>query len=134
MTFNFDLWFIFIPKTCFNPLILGRNLVLDNSECCSFQTIICTFVEQVKAYREYVVSKKSLELLSEEDRFMYQLSRAERLSTKLNVMYYIGNFFDNIHLITPVSEPFVRVNFKILVANDGFFCSKFKLSFHRHDL
>lgn len=48
------------------------------------------------------MSKKSLELLSEEDRFMYQLSRAERLATKLNVMYYIGNFFDSIHLITPV--------------------------------
>ena len=60
------------------------------------------FLIQAKAYRDYAVSKKSLDLLTEEDRFMYRLSYTERLATKLNVMHYIGNFFDNIHLITPV--------------------------------
>lgn len=58
---------------------------------------------QAKAFRDYAISKKSLDLLTEEDRFTYRLSFTERLSTKLNVMNYIGNFFDNIHLITPVS-------------------------------
>ena len=58
----------------------------------------------MKAYREYAVSKKSLELLTEEDRFIYRLSFTERLASKLNVMHYIGNYFDNIHLITPVNN------------------------------
>ena len=57
---------------------------------------------QAKAYRDYVSSKKNLELLTEEDRFIHRLSYTERLATKLHVMYYIGNFFDQLHLITPV--------------------------------
>lgn len=61
------------------------------------------------------MSKKSLDLLTEEDRFIYRLSFTERLSTKLNVMNYIGNYFDNIHLITPVSLLFLWPrNFELL--------------------
>jgi len=30
-----------------------------------------------------------------------QLGKVERISTKLSIMNYIGNFFDNLHLITP---------------------------------
>lgn len=62
----------------------------------------CNKFLQAKSYRDYVASKKNLELLTEEDRFIYRLSYTERLATKLHVMYYIGNFFDNLHLITPV--------------------------------
>lgn len=61
------------------------------------------FVEfQAKAYRDYAISKKSIDLLTEEDRFIYRLSHTERLATKLQVMCYMGNFFDNVYLITPV--------------------------------
>jgi hypothetical protein len=63
---------------------------------------------QTKAYREYVGSKKNVSLLTEEDKFLLQLGKVERISAKLSIMSYIGNFFDNIHLITPVSiEHFV---------------------------
>lgn len=58
---------------------------------------------QTKAYREYVGSKKNVSLLTEEDKFLLQLGKVERISAKLSIMSYIGNFFDNIHLITPVS-------------------------------
>lgn len=57
---------------------------------------------QTKAYREYVVEKKNPDLLTEEDKYLLQLGRVERLSAKLSIMGYIGNFFDNVHLITPV--------------------------------
>lgn len=32
---------------------------------------------------------------------MMQLGKVERIPTKLSIMNYIGNFFDNLHLITP---------------------------------
>ena len=56
---------------------------------------------QTKAYREYIIEKKNVNLLTEEDKFLLQLSKIERLSTKLAIMSYIGNFFDNAHLIAP---------------------------------
>ncbi|KAG8330411.1 Formin-like protein 2 [Homalodisca vitripennis] len=56
---------------------------------------------QAKAYRQYQLEKKDLCLLTEEDRFLMQLTRVERLSNKLSIMSYMGNFLDNVHLITP---------------------------------
>lgn len=62
------------------------------------------FHVQSKAYREYILEKKDINLLTEEDKFLLQLSRVERLTTKLTIMCYVGNFFDNVHLITPVGD------------------------------
>ncbi|KAG8036054.1 hypothetical protein G9C98_004633 [Cotesia typhae] len=58
-------------------------------------------IEKIKAYREYIIEKKNVNLLTEEDKFLMQLGKVERISTKLSIMNYIGNFFDNLHLITP---------------------------------
>uniref|UniRef100_A0A1B6L954 Formin-like protein n=1 Tax=Graphocephala atropunctata TaxID=36148 RepID=A0A1B6L954_9HEMI len=57
--------------------------------------------QEAKAYRQYQLEKKDLCLLTEEDRFLMQLTRVERLSNKLAIMSYMGNFLDNVHLITP---------------------------------
>ncbi|XP_077281283.1 formin-like protein isoform X2 [Temnothorax americanus] len=57
--------------------------------------------QEIKAYREYIIEKKNVTLLTEEDKFLMQLGKVERISTKLSIMNYIGNFFDNLHLITP---------------------------------
>lgn len=57
---------------------------------------------QSKAYREYLCEKKDMNLLTEEDKFLLQLSRVERLQTKLAIMSYMGNYLDNVHLIAPV--------------------------------
>lgn len=62
---------------------------------------MCPTEQESKAYREYVLEKKDINLLTEEDKFLLQLSRVERLTTKLTIMSYVGNFFDNVHLITP---------------------------------
>ncbi len=58
---------------------------------------------QSKAYREYLSEKKDMNLLTEEDKFLLQLSRIERLQTKLSIMSFMGNYLDNVHLIAPVS-------------------------------
>ncbi|XP_071446409.1 formin-like protein [Hetaerina americana] len=57
--------------------------------------------QETKAYREYVAEKKNVNLLTEEDKFLLQLGKVERLSSKLSIMSYIGNFFDNIHVVQP---------------------------------
>lgn len=59
--------------------------------------------QEVKAYREYIINKKDPNMLTDEDKFMYQLTKVERISSKLSIMYYMGNFFDSLHLVSPVS-------------------------------
>lgn len=76
-----------------------KQLSLENVEL--LQRMVPT-EQETKAYREYVIEKKNVALLTEEDKFLMQLTKVERISAKLAVMSYIGNFFDNIHLITPV--------------------------------
>ncbi|XP_063973583.1 formin-like protein isoform X1 [Diachasmimorpha longicaudata] len=83
--------------TAVNALDL-KVLSLENVEL--LQRMVPTD-QEIKAYREYIIEKKNVNLLTEEDKFLMQLGKVERISTKLAIMNYIGNFFDNIHLITP---------------------------------
>ncbi|XP_066588389.1 formin-like protein isoform X2 [Prorops nasuta] len=75
-----------------------KVLSLENVEL--LQRMVPT-EQEIKAYREYIIEKKNVNLLTEEDKFLMQLGKVERISTKLSIMNYIGNFFDNLHLITP---------------------------------
>ncbi|XP_049545138.1 formin-like protein [Anopheles darlingi] len=75
-----------------------KLLSLENVEL--LQKITPTDQEQ-KLYKEYVIDKKDLNQLTEEDKFMLQLTKVERISSKLSIMNYIGNFFDSLHLISP---------------------------------
>nr|CAD7454436.1 unnamed protein product [Timema tahoe] len=75
-----------------------KVLSLENVEL--LQRMVPT-EQETKTYKEYVGSKKNVNLLTEEDKFLMQLGKVERISTKLIIMSYIGNFFDNIHFITP---------------------------------
>lgn len=77
-----------------------KQLSLENVEL--LQRMVPTEQES-KAYREYIIEKKNINLLTEEDKFLLQLTKVERISAKLSIMSYIGNFFDNLHLVTPVS-------------------------------
>lgn len=79
-----------------------KLLSLENVEL--LQKITPTDQEQ-KLYKEYVIDKKDLNQLTEEDKFMLQLTKVERISSKLSIMNYIGNFFDSLHLISPVCLP-----------------------------
>ncbi|XP_065361400.1 formin-like protein isoform X1 [Calliphora vicina] len=75
-----------------------KKLSLENVEL--LQKMIPTDVE-VKSYKEYIIERKDQNLLTEEDKFMLQLSKVERISSKLSIMNYMGNFFDCLHLICP---------------------------------
>ncbi|XP_073838427.1 formin-like protein isoform X1 [Musca autumnalis] len=75
-----------------------KKLSLENVEL--LQKMIPTDVE-VKAYKEYIIERKDQNLLTDEDKFMLQLSKVERISSKLSIMNYMGNFFDCLHLICP---------------------------------
>ncbi|XP_045517192.1 formin-like protein isoform X1 [Pieris brassicae] len=83
--------------TAINNLDL-KQLPLESVEI--LQRMVPTEAEQ-KAYKEYVAEKKNINQLTEEDKFLMQLAKVERISAKLSIMSYMGNFFDNIHLITP---------------------------------
>ncbi|XP_018334507.1 formin-like protein CG32138 [Agrilus planipennis] len=75
-----------------------KQLSLDNVEL--LQKMIPS-EQECKAYRDYVMEGKSINNLSEEDKFLMQLTKVERISIKLSIMNYIGNFYDNLHLIMP---------------------------------
>ncbi|XP_032599410.1 formin-like protein isoform X6 [Drosophila grimshawi] len=75
-----------------------KKLSLENVEL--LQKMVPTDAE-VKAYKEYIIERKDQQLLTEEDKFMLQLSRVERISSKLAIMNYMGNFVDSVHLISP---------------------------------
>ncbi|KAK1336967.1 hypothetical protein QTO34_003008 [Cnephaeus nilssonii] len=57
---------------------------------------------EVKVLRLYERERKPLENLSDEDRFMMQFSKIERLMQKMTIMAFIGNFAESIQMLTPI--------------------------------
>ncbi|XP_052246158.1 formin-like protein isoform X2 [Dreissena polymorpha] len=57
--------------------------------------------QEVKLLRTYERDKKPLELLSDEDKFMLQLTKVDRLQQRLQVMSFISNFHDDVHHLQP---------------------------------
>lgn len=78
-----------------------KQLSLENVEL--LQKMVPTEAE-TKAFKDYVAEKKDLNLLTEEDKFVLQLTRVERITGKLSIMSYMGNFFESLHRVGPVSE------------------------------
>lgn len=56
---------------------------------------------EVKLLRQYERERKPLEDLSDEDRFMMHFSKVERLSQRMTIMTFMGNFSENLQLLTP---------------------------------
>ncbi len=88
-----------------------KQLSLENVEI--LQKMVPT-EQEIKAFKEYIAEKKDVNLLTEEDKFMLQLTKVERISSKLSIMNYMGNFFDSLHLISPVM--FEQIVFNLLHA------------------
>lgn len=59
---------------------------------------------ELKLLRQYERDRKPLEALSDEDRFMMQFSRIERLNQRMTIMTFMGNFNDNVQMLTPVRD------------------------------
>lgn len=87
-----------------------KTLSLENVEL--LQKMVPT-EQELKLYKDFVIEKKNVNLLTEEDKFMLNLTKVERISSKLSIMNYLGNFFDSIHLISPVINSFNSINDEI---------------------
>ncbi|BFZ01227.1 hypothetical protein BsWGS_04266 [Bradybaena similaris] len=57
--------------------------------------------QEVKAYKNFERDRQSVAVLSDEDKFMLQMVKVERLTQKLQIMSFIGNFDDNIRQLQP---------------------------------
>jgi len=88
-----------------SPLVLShrfdlKTLPVDFVEC------LMRFLpteNEVKVLRLYERERKPIENLSDEDRFMMQFSKIERLMQKMTIMAFIGNFAESIQMLSPVS-------------------------------
>lgn len=78
-----------------------RTLRVDFVEC--LMRFLPTEAE-MKLLRQYERDRKPLEALSDEDRFMMQFSRIERLNQRMSIMTFMGNFNDNVQMLTPVRK------------------------------
>ncbi|XP_038020156.1 formin-like protein 3 isoform X5 [Motacilla alba alba] len=56
---------------------------------------------EAKALRQYERERKPLEELADEDRFMLQFSKVERLPQRMAIMAFLGNFAENVQMLTP---------------------------------
>lgn len=56
---------------------------------------------EVKLLRQYERERKPLEDLSDEDRFMMHFSKVERLAQRMSIMTFLGNFNENLQMLTP---------------------------------
>lgn len=76
-----------------------RTLPVDFVECLMrFQPT----ENEVKTLRQFEKERKPLESLTDEDRFMMQFSKIERLMQKMTIMAFIGNFCESVQMLTPV--------------------------------
>lgn len=84
------------------------------------QTLPVDFVEclmrflpteaEVKLLRQYERERQPLEELAAEDRFMLLFSKVERLTQRMAGMAFLGNFQDNLQMLTPVRLPQVAIS------------------------
>ncbi|KAJ3586107.1 hypothetical protein NHX12_012508 [Muraenolepis orangiensis] len=56
---------------------------------------------EVKVMRQYERERRPLDQLAEEDRFMMLFSKIERLTQRMNIITFVGNFADSIAMLTP---------------------------------
>uniref|UniRef100_G3TTM8 Formin like 2 n=1 Tax=Loxodonta africana TaxID=9785 RepID=G3TTM8_LOXAF len=68
---------------------------------------------EVKVLRLYERERKPLENLSDEDRFMMQFSKIERLMQKMTIMAFIGNFAESIQMLTPQLHAVIAASVSI---------------------
>uniref|UniRef100_A0A8C7J8I9 Formin-like 3 n=1 Tax=Oncorhynchus kisutch TaxID=8019 RepID=A0A8C7J8I9_ONCKI len=54
-----------------------------------------------KMMRQYERERRPLDALTDEDRFMLFFSKIERLTQRMNIITFVGNFSDNVNMLTP---------------------------------
>ncbi|XP_051962120.1 formin-like protein 3 isoform X2 [Xyrauchen texanus] len=75
-----------------------KALPVDFVEC--LMRFLPTEAES-KLLRQYERERRPLDQLAEEDRFMLLYSKIERLTQRMNIITFVGNFSDNVNMMTP---------------------------------
>ncbi|KAM9700066.1 formin-like protein 2 isoform 4-T4 [Menidia menidia] len=101
----------------------GSEVICRAIQMFDLRTVRVDFVEclmrflpteaEVKLLRQYERDRKPLEALSDEDRFMLQFSRIERLSQRMTIMTFMGNFTDNVQMLTPQLHAMIAASVSI---------------------
>ncbi|XP_067299365.1 formin-like protein 2 isoform X3 [Pseudorasbora parva] len=87
-----------------------RTLPVDFVEC--LMRFIPTEAE-LKVLRQYEKERKPLENLTDEDRFMIHFSKIERLMQKMTIMAFLGNFTENVQMLTPQLHAVIAASVSI---------------------
>uniref|UniRef100_A0A3P9B605 Formin-like 2b n=1 Tax=Maylandia zebra TaxID=106582 RepID=A0A3P9B605_9CICH len=101
----------------------GSEVICRAIQTFDLRTVRVDFVEcltrflpteaELKLLRQYERDRKPLEALSDEDRFMMQFSRLERLSQRMTIMTFMGNFNDNVQMLTPQLHAMIAASVSI---------------------
>ncbi|XP_052451003.1 formin-like protein 3 isoform X1 [Carassius gibelio] len=75
-----------------------KALPVDFVEC--LMRFLPTEAES-KLLRQYERERRPLDQLAEEDRFMLFFSKIERLTQRMSIITFVGNFNDNVSMLTP---------------------------------
>ncbi|XP_016315663.1 formin-like protein 3 isoform X2 [Sinocyclocheilus anshuiensis] len=75
-----------------------KALPVDFVEC--LMRFLPTEAES-KLLRQYERERRPLDQLTEEDRFMLLFSKIERLTQRMSIITFVGNFNDNVNMLTP---------------------------------
>ncbi|XP_073679019.1 formin-like protein 3 isoform X3 [Garra rufa] len=75
-----------------------KALPVDFVEC--LMRFLPTEAEN-KLLRQYERERRPLDQLAEEDRFMLFFSKIERLTQRMSIITFVGNFNDNVNMLTP---------------------------------
>uniref|UniRef100_A0AAQ4QG55 Formin like 2 n=1 Tax=Gasterosteus aculeatus aculeatus TaxID=481459 RepID=A0AAQ4QG55_GASAC len=87
-----------------------RTLPVDFVECLMrFQPT----ENEIKVMRQFEKERKPLESLTDEDRFMMQFSKIERLMQKMTIMAFIGNFSESVQMLTPQIHAVIAASVSI---------------------
>ncbi|KAI4791983.1 hypothetical protein KUCAC02_033685 [Chaenocephalus aceratus] len=96
------------PSVC--PQVRPPDVRVDFVEC--LMRFLPTEAE-VKLLRQYEKDRKPLEALSDEDRFMMQFSRIERLNQRMTILTFMGNFSENLQMLTPQLHAIIAASVSI---------------------
>uniref|UniRef100_A0A3Q3JUT6 Formin-like 2a n=1 Tax=Monopterus albus TaxID=43700 RepID=A0A3Q3JUT6_MONAL len=87
-----------------------RTLPVDFVECLMrFQPT----ENEIKVLRQFEKERKPVESLTDEDRFMMQFSKIERLMQKMTIMAFIGNFSESVQMLTPQLHAVIAASVSI---------------------
>ncbi|KAL5496330.1 hypothetical protein EMCRGX_G012589 [Ephydatia muelleri] len=66
--------------------------------------------EEMKKFQQFVVEKQNPKTLPEDDRFMLELSLIDRLKSRLQIMLFMGNFEDDMAVLTPQVDSVIAAS------------------------